>query len=218
MSRVTASLMMVLPNLLSVGQTMAHSMPQSSVAIDVSATSISVESYWPLEELELALPRPLNITGNKLSEAQQRDILDYGSRHVWIEQRDGEHWRNEVSDARVELNDGHSKVIYRAVYRRPQNSADAAQRLHYDAITHEVMSHAAIIHTQMYAGDNLLGQGNNPVAVMQNPTDILDLKLADPQPKGLSATLIGGLAAGLLAVGLLGSYLLRRDGKFSEFR
>lgn len=187
---------------------MAHSMPHSTVAVDVSATSISVESDWPLEELELALPSPLSATGDKLTEAQQRFLIDYGSRHVWIEQLDGKRWPSEKEDVRLELNDGHRQIIYRAVYRRPQNITSPAARLHYDAITHEVMSHAAMIYTQVHSGDTALEQSVNPVAVIQNPTTGVDLKLADPQIQGLTTNLIGGLAAALLAAAVLVVHLL----------
>jgi hypothetical protein len=198
LKRVAAALIVTLLSLFWIGQAAAHSMRESTVAVDVGGNAILVESEWPVEELELALREPLNSTGDRLTDVQQRLLLDYGSRHVWIEELHGDKWPREKDDVRLEQYDGHNQIIYRAVYRQPRDITSRAARLHYDAITHEVMSHAALIYTRTHARPNALKQAENPVAVIQNPTTGVELKLAHRQAKGMSANLIGSIAAALL--------------------
>jgi hypothetical protein len=204
---------MMLLSMLLVAQTSAHSMRQSTVAVDVGGNAILVESEWPVEELELALREPLNSTGDRLTDVQQRLLLDYGSRHVWIEELDGDKWPCEKDDVRLEQHDGHSQIIYRAVYSQPRDTTSPAARLHYDAITHEVMSHAAVIYTRTHARPTALKEAENPVAVIQNPTTGVELKLAHQQAKGMSANLIGSVVAALLVAAIFIANLLWKRRK-----
>jgi hypothetical protein len=210
---VAALLIVTLLSLLWVGQATGHSMRESTVAVAIGANSISVESEWPLEELELALRSPLNTTGNNLTKAQQRLLSDYGSRHIWIEHLDGERWSQETDDVRFEKRDGHSQIIYRAVYRPSRAIYVPALRLHYDAITHEVMSHAALIYRQTLARPTLLEQSANPFAVIQNPATGIDLKLANQDSLGMATNLTVAFAAALIAAIMLTALMLWKRRK-----
>jgi hypothetical protein len=188
-------------------------MRESIVTIDIGANSISVESEWPLEELELALQSPLNATGERLTKAQQRLLSVYGSRHIWIEHLDGERWSRETDDVRFEQRDGHSQIIYRAVYRPSRAIKVPAARLHYDAITHEVMSHAALIYRHIHARPAVLEQSANPFAVIQNPATGIDLKLANQGSLGTATNLTVAFAAALIAAITLAALMLWKRRK-----
>jgi hypothetical protein len=213
LKRVAAALIVTLLSLFWIGQATAHSMRESIVAIDIGANSISVECEWPLEELELALHSPLNATGERLTKAQQRLLNDYGSRHIWIEHLDGERWSRETDDVRFEKRDGHSQIIYRAVYRPSRAINVLAARLHYDAITHEVMSHAALIYRQIHARPAVLEQSANPFAVIQNPVTGIVVKLANQDSLGTATNLTIAFAAALIAAIILTAimFLRRRE-------
>jgi hypothetical protein len=213
LKRVTAALIVTSLSLFWIGEAAAHSMRESNVAIDIGASSISVESEWPLEELELALRSPLNATGNSLTKAQQRLLSDYGSRHIWIEQLDGERWPRETDNVRFEQRDGHNQIIYRAVYRPSRAINVPAVRLHYDAITHEVMSHVALIYRQIHARPAVLEQSANPFAVIQNPATGIELELANQDTLGMATNLTVALAAALIAAIILTALMLWKRRK-----
>jgi hypothetical protein len=213
LKRVAAALIVTLLSLFWIGQAAAHSMRESIVVIDIGANSIRVESEWPLEELELALRSPLNAIGNSLTKSQQRLLSDYGSRHVWIEHLDGARWSRETDDVRFEKRDGHSQIIYSAVYRPSRAIHVPAVRLHYDAITHEVMSHAALIYRQTLARPTLLEQSANPFAVIQNPATGIELELANQASLGMATNLTAAIAAALIAAIILTALMLWKRRK-----
>jgi hypothetical protein len=169
----------------------AHSMPQSMVYLDIGSAAVRIECSLPLAELQLALPE-LHIGDERhLSKAQQNQLIAYGLRHIRLEGVDGERWTVGHAIVTLQMNIDHRDIIYRADYRRPANSQSL--RLRYDAITHEVVSHVALVAIRGDFSSSDLARTPEMVGMLQNPADSLAISMGHAPARGLfaSATKMG---------------------------
>lgn len=172
------------------GSAFPHSMPQSAVNLDIGSAAVRVDCTLPMGELELALPGLSIGADRRLAEAQRRSLIDYAARHIWVEEPDGERWVLGEASVTLELGGEHRDVRYRAVYVRPHSKNSGSLRLRYDAITHQVMSHVALVYIRGDFSASRLEREPELVGMLQNPADSLTLATGSKPARGLFGSAI----------------------------
>lgn len=139
----------------------------------------------PVAELESAFPGLAISGGKRLTETQRSMLLDYASRHIWLEGADGKRWSLQRASASLEIGPDHQDVRYLAVYARPPIRNSGSFRLRYDAITHQVMSHVVLVFIRGDFSSSTLEREPQLIGMLQNPVDGLGATISNEPAPGV---------------------------------
>jgi hypothetical protein len=166
--------------LLTTGQAAwAHPMPTSRVLLDLQATGVAAEVQLPLGELQLALGQQFDVTTNpaNLVARSGAALRAYISAHVRAASYQGQVWAVIVNDLQVSAAEQtdtgpYQELTARLWLRPPAGVSSRAFVLHYDAIMHQLVTHAAFVSIRQDWDTGVLAAHPVQVGVIRmNPRD-----------------------------------------------
>lgn len=122
-----------------------HPSPHSEVLLEGRADSVRAEVTLPLDELALALRRPLVATASNGVRIADADLAAYLAAHIRPVAPDGRAWLVKVEKVRWMLYQRPPDVIAIVTLRPPPGAPLGRFTLGFDAIGHEVMSHQTVV-------------------------------------------------------------------------
>src|SRR5262245_48181368 len=150
--RVAVALVFALSWLCASSRATAHPAPGSVAFVDFTAFGARIGQDVPIEELELALHRPLGYEGEPAPEFVQRhrDMLRaYAGAHLRVTSVGAEQpWSVDVVDVTGHASDDGPRALFRFVAHPPEGEASGSIRLDDDIVTHEVASHYTTVHVR----------------------------------------------------------------------
>ena len=128
----------------------AHSMPQSLVQLDFLRDAVAMDLTLPLNELELGFKQPLMDAPEQAAERHGPSLRRYIREHVQLLSPDGQEWSVEVGElgfkpAETGQEFSVPDLLAHVVLRPPAGAPLRVFTLNYSVITHEVMSHIALV-------------------------------------------------------------------------
>jgi hypothetical protein len=150
--RVAVAFVLALAWLCASGRAGAHPAPVSVAFVDFTVNGARIEQDVPLEELELALHRPLGHGGEPAPARvhRHRDLLRaYAGAHLRVTSVSPERpWSVDVVDVTGQPSDDGPRALFRFVLRAPDGEASGSIRLDDDIVTHEIGSHSTTVHVR----------------------------------------------------------------------
>lgn len=150
--RVAVAFVLALSWLCASGRAGAHPAPASVVFVDLTTSGARIEQDVPVEELELALHRPLGHEGEPASALVQRhrDMLRaYARAHLRVTSVGSERpWSVDVVDVTGHASDDGPRALFVFAAHAPEGEASGSIRLDDDIVTHEIASHHATVHVR----------------------------------------------------------------------
>ena len=141
----------------------AHAMPNSTVVVEqVSPQSVRLDLSIPLSELAVALGRADGAPVDVLL-----DLPRYLNQHVGVLGADGQPWIARIEDTGAADGD-HPAIAIKMSFGPPPGALARPASLRYDAVTHRVASHYALVYRRV--GDQLV-----PLGRLQSPAITLNL-------------------------------------------
>jgi hypothetical protein len=150
--RAAVAFVLALSWLCASGRASAHPAPGSVAFVDFTASGARIEQDVPIEELELALHRPLGHEGEPAPAMVQRhrDMLRaYAGAHLRVTSVGPElPWSVEVVDVTGHASDDGPRALFHFVVHAPKGEASGSIRLDDDIVLHEVASHYTTVHVR----------------------------------------------------------------------
>lgn len=141
----------------------AHAMPNSSVVVEkVSPQSVKLGLSIPLSELAAAMGRPDDPPADVLQELPR-----YLDQHVGVIGAEGQPWRAKLEDV-ASAKGEHLVILMRLNFTPPPGASAPPANLRYDAVTHRIGSHYALVYRRV--GGKLI-----PLGRLQSPETTLRL-------------------------------------------
>jgi hypothetical protein len=126
-------------------QASAHPLRTTAVAFDIAEQTIEAELQLPLDQLELALQRPLAARGAALIAEEGPSLGDYVKQHMKVTTRDGRAFALEIGATNIETVEGAPSLVVHVAMRPPVGAPTNMFALHYDAILHRVVPHKIFV-------------------------------------------------------------------------
>jgi hypothetical protein len=122
-----------------------HAAPQSLVLLDLQDDGVGAELRLPLAELAIAVGRPLATAPADVVAQYGAELSRYIASNVTATAPDGRPWR--VAVTRLTLrSEGDVETLVANVWMAPPDGAPVDRlALHYDVITHQVITHVALV-------------------------------------------------------------------------
>lgn len=171
----------------------AHPMPSSYVFLDVADGEVKVEMRLPADRLAIAYPQQAPLSADQLVGAQGDALRRYLLQHVSIVDGEGRQWRATAPTLSIEGAAPATELHATIRFAAPPGVTRRDFTLHYDVITHQLLTHSALVYLRQ---DWLGGQvGDKPqlLGTLRYLENRVEVKLAS-----------GGLWHGLRSVILLG--------------
>lgn len=141
----------------------AHAMPNSTVVVEqASAKSVRLALAIPLSELAAALGRPADTQADISAE-----LFRYLKQHVSVVGADGQPWLAKFEDM-ASADGEHLVIVIVLSFTPPPGASSSPASLRYDAVTHRVASHYALVYHRV--GEKLI-----PLGRLQSPATTLKL-------------------------------------------
>ncbi|MFT3773958.1 MAG: HupE/UreJ family protein [Minicystis sp.] len=123
----------------------AHPARTSAVFLDIAERSVEAELQLPLDQLGLALEKPLDASPGSLVADLGPELGRYVSSHIGARARDDRAFAVEVRSAAMTKVDGADNLVVQVSLRPPEGAPASAFTLQYDVILHRVVSHKIFV-------------------------------------------------------------------------
>ncbi|MGI4945977.1 MAG: HupE/UreJ family protein, partial [Janthinobacterium lividum] len=128
---------------------LAHQMPKSAVLLDVRSREVQAELQLPIDRLQVALhhdgsgvPAP---DAAAMLDAQRGRVEAYVLSHIHASGRGDVPWTISLQGMNEQVLEGDPALVVHLVLRPPSGAPANALDLHYDVITRELVTHAALV-------------------------------------------------------------------------
>jgi len=143
----------------------AHTMPNSTVTVEVQPQSVRVVAGIPLSELAAALSGTSDTTRE-----MWREVQAYLAQHVAVLGADGRAWSLGLRDEDVAAADGdHPAIMVVLTFTPPVGGSARAATLRYDAVTHRVASQYVLVYRHVDGERIPLGRLQSPATDLPLP-------------------------------------------------
>jgi HupE / UreJ protein len=152
----------------------AHPALTSAVFLDLGERSVEAELQLPLDQLGLALERPLDARPGFVTVADiGPDLPGYLASHVVATTRDERPFRVEVLSTAIQLIDGTDHLVAHLVLRPPVGAPTTVFSLRYDVILHRVVTHKIFLSIRRDFRNAVFSQHPELVGVFRFQRDTL---------------------------------------------
>lgn len=173
--------------------TWAHPMPSSFVFVDTDDADINLELRLPLDRLEIAFGQPLARQPEQVLPLHRAALQSYVGQHIDLADGAGRHWRASVPVLSIVGQVPSAELRAHIRFSAPVGVARHDLILRYDVITHEILTHSALVYLrQDWQSDRLQA---SPMLLGTIRYDVKYLSI----PLGL-----GGILTGFSSVVMLG--------------
>jgi hypothetical protein len=123
----------------------AHAAPQSLVLLDLHDDGVGAELRLPLAELAIAVGRPLAAAPAEVVAQYGAELSRYIASNLTATAPDGRPWRVSVTGLTLRSEADVDTLVANVSMAPPDGAPVDRLALHYDVITHEVISHVALV-------------------------------------------------------------------------
>ncbi len=123
----------------------AHPAPNSAILIDIGQASVGVELVIPLSELESALRPRFGDKAKRTVEQDSQAVAEYLLEHVGARSDTGQAWSTQLRSVSTGILGDHPALVAKLQMKPPAGASSRHFDFQFDAVTHEVMSHVAIV-------------------------------------------------------------------------
>lgn len=206
---------------------LAHPTPESRVWIDTTSDGLRLTLLMPLNRLEFAFKSDLTVEPDQVMPRHGQALTDYVLAHVGV--RSGHQaWMASKPQLKVMGDDASADLEAVVEFHAPAGMDPRKGSLHYDAVTHEVMTHSVKVFLRNDWTGGVVSQVPRPLAELNTEhTELpIDLPSSSSAMNGLMQLLGDGvmhIVEGtdhllFLLTLLLVSPLLAAGGKWAKAR
>lgn len=123
----------------------AHPARTSAVFLDLGERVVEAELQLPLDQLGLALERPLDASPTTVVADLGADLAPYLARHIKATSPDGRPFAVELLSAAPASIDGADSLVAHVALTPPEHASTRAFTLRYDVILHRVVTHKTFV-------------------------------------------------------------------------
>jgi hypothetical protein len=158
----------------------AHPMPESRVWIDTTAEGARLTLQLPLNRLEYGFGAKLSEAPGSVLALHGQALSQYLLRHVAL-RSGGTPWQAEPPQLRIVGDDASAELHAVIEWLAPPGADARAPTLVYDAVTHEVRTHRALVFLRSDWAGGRVGEPPQPVGELRYGVDTLALTLGEPR-------------------------------------
>jgi HupE / UreJ protein len=142
----------------------AHSMPTSSVLLDIGKHEVGGEIELPLDRLAVARQHP--ITAAQAAGPERASLEAYVAKHVAVTGKDGSPWTVRLGRSSVKQISGAPALVVPLDVTPPGGRAVTDFKLHYDVILEQLVTHRALVSVRTDFRKGIVSKGDaKPVGI-----------------------------------------------------
>jgi hypothetical protein len=145
----------------------AHPTRTSAILLDLAEGSVEAEAQLPLDQLGLALERPLAEGASSLLAERGAELGAYLLAHTAATTPDGRPFTIALRSLAVEPVDGADALVARLSLRPPAGAPAHAFTLRYDAILHRVVTHKIFVSVRRDFKTAVFSEKPEPAGVLR---------------------------------------------------
>jgi len=161
----------------------AHPTPESRVWVDTTPDGLQLTLLMPLNRLEFAFKSDLTVQPDQVMPRHGQALADYVLAHVSVHSGN-QAWLSQRPQLKVVGNDASADLEAVLVFKAPKGADPRKGVMHYDAVTHEVMTHSVKVFLRSDWAGGMVSQVPRPLAEL----DTEHTELAIDLPRSSTAT------------------------------